>query len=131
MDQTELRSGKALKNGNLRKDSDNDSEADVQRQLEEGYAVGGNEKEKEIHPRRIDNIHDPHPPPFPTMDISSVRRPTSSTYPPTSVMTPADQTSARGLPRSLVEPLKSGRFNNRTPSPRNKNLLQLTYYNYG
>jgi len=74
--------------------------------MEQGYAVGGNEEEEAIPPRRREEIDHPRSPLLPAIDISSVR------YLPTSVTTSADQTSARGLPRSLVEPVRNGRFNN-------------------
>jgi len=101
MDQMALRSGKAGVKGDLREDSDNDLEEDVQQLMEEGYAVGGNEDEEILPPRRTDDVDNPRPPLLPAMDIFSVR------YPPTLATTLADQTSARGLPRSLVEPLRS------------------------
>jgi len=60
--------------------------------MEQGYAVGGNEEREKVPPKPRGDLDNPQPPLFPTMDISSVR------FPPTSVTTSADQTSARGLP---------------------------------
>jgi len=106
MDQMELKSGKALVKGDQKKDCDNDPEEDVQSLLE-GYAVGGNDDESLIPPPPKDRKYrlPPRPPFLPAMDISSFR------YPPTSVTTSADQTSARCLPWPVLEPQRNGRFN--------------------
>jgi len=75
--------------------------------MEHRYAVGGYEETREIPLRDRESEEYVPPSLYHTMDISSVR------YPPTSVTTSADQASPSGLPRSLVEPVKSGRFNSR------------------
>jgi len=100
----ELRSGKTLVERNVKEDSDNDPEENVQNMLDE-YAVGGIEEGERTHTRRtrIVNITNPQPPPPSAMDISKVR------YPPTSAMASAGQTSTRGP--SWPEPPRSGRFN--------------------
>jgi len=109
MDLMELWSGKTLEKENERGNSDNDPEKDV-RSLLEGNAIGGQEEGEVVPIRKTGRIENPPPPnPSPclfTMDISSVR------YWPASVMTSADQTSARGLPRSGLETQRSGRFYN-------------------
>jgi len=46
MDQMELRSGKALVKVDQKEDSDDDPEKGIQKLLEEGYAVGGNDAKK-------------------------------------------------------------------------------------
>jgi len=101
MDQMELRSGKALVKRDDREDSDNDFEEGAQDSLV-GYAVGGTDGE-EIAPSSVAGVREPtsQPPPLSAMDVSSVR------YLPASVMTSTDQTSARGLPRPVLELHKS------------------------
>jgi len=55
MDQMELRSGRKLLKMEVKVDSDNDPEEDVQSMLDE-YAVGGVEEGERIHPVRIETI---------------------------------------------------------------------------
>jgi len=108
MDQMELRSGKALVRRGSKKDSENEFDEEVPDMLE-GYAVRGTEREDIIAPK-VSGAIEPttHLPPLPTRDISSVR------YQATLVMTSADQTSTRGLPRQDLGLHRSGRFNTLT-----------------
>jgi len=107
MEIIELRSGKSVGKDDTEAESDPEGEDREELFMEHRYAVGGNEETREI-PLRSDLEEEyVRPSLLHTMDICSVR------CPPTSVITSADQTSARGLPRSQMEGVKSGRFNNR------------------
>jgi len=113
----ELRSGKTLGETEMKVDSDEDFEEEVPASLD-GYATGGIERGRRVSPTRTESI-DTAPlfqsPPFPTMDISSVR------YRPASVTTSADLTSAHGLARS--DTLESGKVNSNTHNIRFLKIL--------
>jgi len=100
-----LRSEKSVDKDDTEAESNPEGEDREELLMEHGYAVGGYEETREI-PLRSD-IEEEYVPPslLHTMDISSFR------CQPTSAMTCADQVSARGLPRSHMEVVKSGRFN--------------------
>jgi len=104
MDTMELRSGKTLGETEMKVGSDEDFEEVAA--LLDGYATGGIERGRRVAPTRTESIDTAplfQPPPFSTMDISSVR------YRPASVTTLADLTSARGLAR--LDPLENGKVN--------------------
>jgi len=90
MDQMELRSGETLVERTGKEDSDIDPEEEVHTLLDD-YAIGGDEEEGRVSPRRpeLTDPTRPQPPPPSAMDISSVR------YRPTLAMTSTDLTSTR------------------------------------
>jgi len=106
MDQMELRSGKILLETGMRGDSEEEFDEEVATALEV-YAIGGVDKEERVSPTRMERLETDtlyQLPPYPTMDISSVR------YRPMLVTTLADLTLERGPTR--LDALEGARFNN-------------------